>query len=283
MTASRVTVVVDSRYGSTLALARAVASGALSEGAEVRLCRVAIDEPEFSVDSERADFIAAQAEFRALPRATADDLDWAKGIVWGSPTRYGLMSTPLRAFIDEVAPLWRQGALIGKVGAAFTSTGGMHSGNEMTLLSLLLPFMQHGMVLAGVPHSVPELVRTEKGGSPYGATTVTGFDGNRGVDENELAIARALAMEPRLMLFDEPTSALDPEMIGEVLDVMRELAKEGMTMMVVTHEMGFAREVADRVIYIHEGQIVEEGKPADVFDNPQNERTQAFLSRVLAH
>jgi NAD(P)H dehydrogenase (quinone) len=102
------------------------------------------------------------------------------------------MSTPLRAFIDEVAPLWRQGALIGKVGAAFTSTGGMHSGNEMTLLSLLLPFMQHGMVLAGVPHSVPELVRTEKGGSPYGATTVTGFDGNRGVDENELAIARAL-------------------------------------------------------------------------------------------
>ena len=104
-----------------------------------------------------------------------------------------------------------------------------------------------------------------------------------GGQQQRIAIARALAMEPRLMLFDEPTSALDPEMIGEVLDVMRELAKEGMTMMVVTHEMGFAREVADRVIYIHEGQIVEEGKPADVFDNPQNERTQAFLSRVLAH
>ena len=98
-----------------------------------------------------------------------------------------------------------------------------------------------------------------------------------------VANARALAMEPRLMLFDEPTSALDPEMIGEVLDVMRELAKEGMTMMVVTHEMGFAREVADRVIYIHQGQIVEEGKPEDVFDNPQNERTQSFLSRVLKH
>ena len=104
-----------------------------------------------------------------------------------------------------------------------------------------------------------------------------------GGQQQRVAIARALAMEPRLMLFDEPTSALDPEMIGEVLDVMRGLAKEGMTMMVVTHEMGFAREVADRVIYIHEGQIVEEGKPADVFDNPQNERTQAFLSRVLAH
>ncbi len=104
-----------------------------------------------------------------------------------------------------------------------------------------------------------------------------------GGQQQRVAIARALAMEPRLMLFDEPTSALDPEMIGEVLDVMRELAREGMTMMVVTHEMGFAREVADRVIYIHEGQIVEEGRPEDVFDNPQNERTQAFLSRVLAH
>ena len=104
-----------------------------------------------------------------------------------------------------------------------------------------------------------------------------------GGQQQRVAIARALAMEPRLMLFDEPTSALDPEMIGEVLDVMRELAKEGMTMMVVTHEMGFAREVADRVIYIHEGQIVEQGKPDDVFDTPQNERTQAFLSRVLAH
>ncbi|WP_111494728.1 MULTISPECIES: amino acid ABC transporter ATP-binding protein [Marinobacter] len=104
-----------------------------------------------------------------------------------------------------------------------------------------------------------------------------------GGQQQRVAIARALAMEPRLMLFDEPTSALDPEMIGEVLDVMRELAKEGMTMMVVTHEMGFAREVADRVIYIHGGQIVEEGKPQDVFDNPQNERTQSFLSRVLKH
>ena len=99
-----------------------------------------------------------------------------------------------------------------------------------------------------------------------------------GGQQQRVAIARALAMEPKLMLFDEPTSALDPEMIGEVLDVIRELAKEGMTMMVVTHEMGFAREVADRVIYIHEGQIVEEGKPADVFDNPQNERTQSFLA-----
>jgi glutamine transport system ATP-binding protein len=104
-----------------------------------------------------------------------------------------------------------------------------------------------------------------------------------GGQQQRVALARALAMEPRLMLFDEPTSALDPEMIGEVLDAMRELAKAGMTMMIVTHEMGFAREVADRVIYIHKGQIVEQGKPEEVFDNPQNERTQSFLGRVLKH
>lgn len=104
-----------------------------------------------------------------------------------------------------------------------------------------------------------------------------------GGQQQRVAIARALAMGPRLMLFDEPTSALDPEMVGEVLDVMRELAKEGMTMIVVTHEMGFAREVADRVIYIHEGCIVEEGTPEQVFDHAQNERTQTFLSRVLSN
>lgn len=188
----RVCVICDSRYGSTLELARAVVRGAEAEGAEVRLRRVDIEPPEYSVDAQRADFLAAQAEYRALPRASQEDLIWARGIVWGSPTRYGLMSTPLRAFIDEVAPLWRQGALIGKLGAAFTSTGGMHSGNEVTLITLLLPFFQHGMILVGVPHSVPELVRTTKGGSPYGASAVTGFDGTRGVDDNERGIAFAL-------------------------------------------------------------------------------------------
>src|SRR5699024_6545439 len=104
-----------------------------------------------------------------------------------------------------------------------------------------------------------------------------------GGQQQRVAIARALAMEPQLMLFDEPTSALDPEMIGEVLDVMRELVRAGMTMIIVTHEMGFAREVADRVIYVDKGQIIEQGKPADVFDAPQNERTRSFLARVLKH
>ncbi len=104
-----------------------------------------------------------------------------------------------------------------------------------------------------------------------------------GGQQQRVAIARALAMEPRLMLFDEPTSALDPEMIGEVLDVMRELAGEGMTMVIVTHEMGFAREVADRVVYLDNGRIVEIGSPALLFDSPRNERTRTFLSRVLRH
>ena len=102
-----------------------------------------------------------------------------------------------------------------------------------------------------------------------------------GGQKQRIAIVRALAMQPEVMLFDEPTSALDPEMVGEVLDVMRELAAEGMTMIVVTHEMGFAREVADRVIFMADGAIVEEGKPSELFDNPKEERTKSFLEKVL--
>lgn len=102
-----------------------------------------------------------------------------------------------------------------------------------------------------------------------------------GGQQQRVAIARALAMKPKVMLFDEPTSALDPEMINEVLDVIKELANEGMTMVVVTHEMGFAREVADRVVFMAEGEIVEVGTPKDIFDNPQEERTKKFLSQIL--
>ncbi|HLR69796.1 MAG TPA: amino acid ABC transporter ATP-binding protein [Pseudogracilibacillus sp.] len=102
-----------------------------------------------------------------------------------------------------------------------------------------------------------------------------------GGQKQRVAISRALAMNPKVMLFDEPTSALDPELVGEVLTVMKDLAKEGMTMVVVTHEMGFAREVGDRVIFIDEGVIMEEGTPTEIFDNPQNERTKAFLGKVL--
>lgn len=102
-----------------------------------------------------------------------------------------------------------------------------------------------------------------------------------GGQQQRVAIARALAMKPKIMLFDEPTSALDPELVGEVLEVMKDLAREGMTMLVVTHEMGFAREVGSRVMFMDNGEIKEEGKPEDIFSNPKNERTKAFLQKVL--
>ena len=104
-----------------------------------------------------------------------------------------------------------------------------------------------------------------------------------GGQQQRAAIARALAMQPKVMLFDEPTSALDPEMVGEVLEVMTSLAKEGMTMIVVTHEMGFARRAADRVVFMDHGQIVEQATPADFFDNPNSERARSFLASVLSH
>ncbi|HET7676993.1 MAG TPA: amino acid ABC transporter ATP-binding protein [Candidatus Limnocylindrales bacterium] len=104
-----------------------------------------------------------------------------------------------------------------------------------------------------------------------------------GGQQQRVAIARALCMEPKIMLFDEPTSALDPEMIQEVLDVMKALAREGMTMMVVSHEMGFAREVADRIVFMDEGEIVEEGSPAEFFGSPRQERTRRFLGKILRH
>ena len=104
-----------------------------------------------------------------------------------------------------------------------------------------------------------------------------------GGQQQRVAIARALCMKPEILLFDEPTSALDPEMVNEVLDVMRELALDGMTMICVTHEMGFARQVADRVIFMSDGEIVEEGEPEAFFNRPQNERTRSFLAKILVH
>ncbi|MCQ9282962.1 amino acid ABC transporter ATP-binding protein [Priestia aryabhattai] len=104
-----------------------------------------------------------------------------------------------------------------------------------------------------------------------------------GGQQQRVAIARGLAMKPEIMLFDEPTSALDPEMIGEVLDVMKTLAKEGMTMVVVTHEMGFAKEVADRIVFMDQGKILEEATPAEFYENPKEERARLFLSRILNH
>ena len=124
---------------------------------------------------------------------------------------------------------------------------------------------------------------------PGGCWLRSGWPGGRmryprqlsGGQQQRVAIARALAMDPKLMLFDEPTTALDPELVGEVLDVMRDLADDGMTMIVVTHEMGFAREVGDKLVFMDDGVVVEAGAPRDVITNPQHERTKSFLSKVL--
>lgn len=191
-TPTHLTIVVDSRYGSTLAIAEAITAGGRSAGAEVRLCRAGEAEPEPGLDVSRPAFRVARDRLAALPIATADDLRWADGLALGAPTRYGVMTTAMRGFIDSLAPLWWQGELIGKPGAVFTSTGGMHSGHETTLLALLMTLFQHGMIAVGVPHSVPELVATRFGGSPLGAGAVTTLDGSRPIDSCEQGIAHAL-------------------------------------------------------------------------------------------
>lgn len=150
----------------------------------------------------------------------------------------------------------------------------------------------HLSVLDNITLAPTELGKSEKKASKETATELLNQVGLAdkadafpnslsGGQKQRVAIARALAMNPDIMLFDEPTSALDPEMVGDVLNVMKDLAKEGMTMVVVTHEMGFAREVADRVLFMDGGYIVEEGKPEDIFSNPQHDRTKEFLDKVL--
>jgi glutamine transport system ATP-binding protein len=150
----------------------------------------------------------------------------------------------------------------------------------------------HKTVLENItlaPQKVRGLSRAEAEERAYGLLEKIGLaekaqvypDSLSGGQQQRVAIARALAMQPRVMLFDEPTSALDPEMVGEVLAVMKDLTKEGMTMVVVTHEMGFAREVGDRVLFMDEGQIIEEGSPENIFQNAQHDRTKTFLSKIL--
>ena len=153
----------------------------------------------------------------------------------------------------------------------------------------LFPHMTaHGNVIEG-PITVKKVPRQEATELAVNLLKKVGLEDNKdeypsrlsGGQQQRVAIARALAMQPKIMLFDEPTSALDPELVGEVLEVMKELAREGMTMLVVTHEMGFAREVGSRVIFMDKGEIMEESTPAEIFTNPKHERTKAFLQKVL--
>ncbi len=149
-------------------------------------------------------------------------------------------------------------------------------------MTALQNVMEAPMQVKGVPREQAEARARELLGKVGLAEKADAYPARlSGGQQQRVAIARALAMDPKLMLFDEATSALDPELVGEVLKVMRQLAEEGMTMIVVTHEMGFARDVADRVIFMDGGVIVEEGKPADIFTNPKEVRTRAFLGQVL--
>ena len=163
---------------------------------------------------------------------------------------------------------------------------------KMGMVFLHFNLFPHMTVLKNMTLAPMKLLKKEKAAATEKAMEllkIVGLDDRADAYPNQLsggqkqrvAIVRALCMEPDVMLFDEPTSALDPEMVGEVLDVMKKLANEGMTMVCVTHEMGFAREVASRVIFMDEGKIIEEGTPGEIFDNPKSERLQSFLAKVL--
>jgi NAD(P)H dehydrogenase (quinone) len=185
-----VQVVFYSMYGHVYRMAEAVTEGARETGAHVELLQV----PELVPDAvlEKSGAKAARAAFAHVPVATVDQLAGADAIIFGSGTRFGNMTAQLRNFLDQTGGLWARGALIGKVGSAFTSSATQHGGQETTLMGIHTTLMHHGMVIVGVPYSeARQTIITEiTGGSPYGASTITGGDGSRQPSENELAIAR---------------------------------------------------------------------------------------------
>lgn len=184
MTAPYVLVLYYSRHGSVAAMARHVALGVEAAGLEARLRTV----PPVSASCEATeDEIPASGPLYC----TLDDLRDCAGLVLGSPTRFGNMAAPLKYFLDGTSSLWLNGQLIGKPAAAFTSTASLHGGQESTLLSMLLPLLHHGMVIAGLPYSHPELTATQSGGTPYGASHHAGTD-NRPVDDTEALLCKAL-------------------------------------------------------------------------------------------
>jgi len=186
-------VVFYSMTGNTAALARAVAEGAERAGADVRLRQV----PELippEVIAKDARLRESREKLAAIPLATNDDLLWADGIAFGSPTRYGNMSSQLKNFIDQTGKLWLSGALVGKVAGVFCSTSTMHGGQESTLLSMMIPLFHLGFILHGLPYAEVEQMSMEEvhGGSPYGASSVSGPGAARPPTEIDLTLARAL-------------------------------------------------------------------------------------------
>ena len=185
----KVLIVFDTRYGNTHKLADAIAEGAREvKGTEAHLRRVEITEPE-AIITQHEDWRKANERFKAVPQVTLDDLVQADAIVFGSPTRYGGMTAALKKFIDSTGMIWAQGKLFGKVGAAFTSTGTPHGGNETTLITMFLPMYHHGMIVVTPGYGDPVLFGA---GSPYGATSVSGPGADKAPTDGDLKVARFL-------------------------------------------------------------------------------------------
>jgi len=185
-------IVFYSMYGHVYRMAEAVAEGAAGlEGAEVQLFQVAELVPEEVLESSGAK--KARQAFAHVPVISPEQLGDADAIVFGTPTRFGMMAAQMRNLLDQTGPLWAKGALVGKVGSVFTSTGTQHGGQETTITSFHVTLLHHGMIIVGVPYTEKRLMSMEEisGGSPYGASTLAGPDGSRTPTENELEIARA--------------------------------------------------------------------------------------------
>ena len=187
----KILAVFDTRYGNTMKLTKAAADGARAAGAEMKITRCKIVEPEAIIQKNEY-WAAAHKEFEKFPEATLADFEWADGYLWGSPTRFGNMTAPMKAVIDAISPLWLKGTMIGKPVGFITSTSSMHGGQETTLISMMFPFFHHGAVIVGVPYSEQGLIKTSRGGTPYGASSVSGPMANQGPDEIELDVAKAL-------------------------------------------------------------------------------------------
>ncbi len=188
----KVYIIFYTRYGNTLKLAEMIAQGVHSvKGCEAILRRTAELAPEDIIKKDER-WKKARESLKTIPEAKASDLFDADAVIFGTPTRYGNMSSSLKDFIDKTAGVWVKGGLVGKVGAAFTSSTSIHGGQETTLLTMFIPMLHHGMIIAGIPYSEEKLFTTTAGGSPYGASSVTGVMADRPPTEEAEALARAL-------------------------------------------------------------------------------------------
>ncbi len=195
----KVYIIFYTRYGNTLKLAELIAEGVRSqEGCEAVLRRTAELAPEEIINKDER-WKLMREKLKSIPEARASDLFDADAVIFGSPTRYGNMSSSLKDFIDKTAGVWVKGGLVGKVGAAFTSSTSIHGGQETTLLTMFIPMLHHGMIIAGIPYSEDHLFTTSAGGSPYGASVVTGVMADRPPTPEASSLAKALGRRVALL------------------------------------------------------------------------------------